>query len=112
LFGRHFQVVSLTLCTPRDDEHTDVIQVLYWPWWLGFIKPFFLALGRTFIADDRKIVELQREGLRFDPALMLIQDADMPALWYHRIKKAWIESGHGGPSYLNPITERTLRWRS
>lgn len=112
LFGRSFRVVSLTLCTPRDCEHTDVIQVLYWPWWLGFIKPFFLALGRTFIADDRKIVALQREGLRFDPALMLIQDADMPAIWYHRIKKVWVESGHGGPAFLNPIAERVLRWRS
>lgn len=112
LFGRYFRVISLTLCTPRDEEHTDVIQVLYWPWWLGFIKPFFLLLGRTFIADDRKIVELQREGLKYDPALMLIQDADMPAIWYHRIKKAWVESTHGGAPFLNPITERLLRWRS
>lgn len=112
IFGRHFRIVSLTLCTPRDPDHTDVIQVLYWPWWLGVIKPFFLMLGRSFIADDRKIVELQREGLRFDPALMLIQDADMPAIWYHRIKKAWIESTHGGPAFLNPITARVLRWRS
>ena len=35
-----------------------------------------MALGRTFIGDDRKIVELQREGLKFNPNLMLIQDTD------------------------------------
>ena len=61
-----------------------MIQVFYWPAWLNFICPFFWALGRTFIGDDRKIVELQREGLKFNPNLMLIQDADQPAIWYHR----------------------------
>ncbi len=74
LFGRPFTVVGLTLCTPREAEHTDIIQVFYWPAWLSFIRPFFMALGPTFIADDRKMVELQREGLKFSPNLMLIQD--------------------------------------
>ena len=85
-------MVGLTVCTPRDAERTDIIQVFYWPGWLFFIRPFFMALGPTFIADDRKIVELQREGLKFSPNLMLIQDSDQPAIWYHRVKKAWAES--------------------
>ena len=92
LFGKEFTVVGLTVCTPRDADHTDVIQVFYWPAWLSFIRPFFTILGPTFIADDRKIVELQREGLKFQPNLMLIQDADQPAIWYHRVKKAWADS--------------------
>ena len=70
-------------------DNTDIIQVFYWPGWLFFIKPFFWLLGPTFIGDDRKIVELQREGLKFSPNLMLIQDSDQPAIWYSRIKKAW-----------------------
>ena len=65
LFGKPFTVIGLTVCTPRDAERTDIIQVFYWPGWLSFIRPFFMALGPTFIADDRKIVELQREGLKF-----------------------------------------------
>jgi len=112
LFGKPFRVVGLTVCTPRDETHTDIIQVMYWPGWLGFIKPFFWAVGRTFIGDDRKIVELQREGLKFDPRLMLIQDADQPAIWYHRVKKAWAESVENGTDFVNPVQERTLRWRS
>ena len=97
---------------PRDDDNTDVIQVFYWPGWLNFIYPFFWALGRTFIGDDRKIVELQREGLKFNPRLMLIQDSDQPAIWYHRIKKAWAEATESGTEFVNPVQERTLRWRS
>jgi phenylpropionate dioxygenase-like ring-hydroxylating dioxygenase large terminal subunit len=112
LLGKAFKVVGLTVCTPRDADHTDVIQVFWWPGWLNFIYPFFWALGRTFIADDRKIVELQREGLKFNPNLMLIQDSDQPAIWYHRVKKAWADSVENGTDFVNPVRERLLRWKS
>ena len=112
LFGRPFRVVSLTVCTPREADKTDIIQAMYWPRWLFWIKPFFTLLGATFIADDRKIVELQQEGLKFDPHLMLIQDADQPAIWYHRVKKAWAESVENGTEFVNPVQEKVLRWRS
>jgi len=112
VFGRQVDVIGLTTCTPRDAETTQVTQTFYWPSWLGFIKPFFMALGPTFLADDRKIVELQREGLKFSPSLMLIQDSDVPAMWYHRLKKAWAESIRTGNPFVNPVQEKTLRWRS
>ena len=112
LFGRKIAVVGLTTCTPRDAETTQVTQIFYWPAWLGFIKPFFLALGPTFLGDDRRMVELQKEGLKFNPSLMLIQDSDMPAMWYMRLKKAWAESVRTGEPFVNPVQEKTLRWRS
>ncbi len=112
LFGKDFTVIGLTVCTPRDADHTDIIQVFYWPGWLFFIRPFFMALGPTFIADDRKMVELQREGLKFSPNLMLIQDSDQPAIWYHRVKKAWADSLEYGTEFVNPVQERILRWKS
>jgi len=110
--GRQVDVVGLTTCTPIDAETTQVTQVFYWPLWLGFLKPFFWAFGRTFLSDDRKMVELQREGLKFNPSLMLIQDSDVPAMWYHRLKKAWAESTASGAAFVNPVKERTLKWRS
>lgn len=110
--GRRIDVVGLTTCTPVDANTTQVTQTFYWPAWLGFIKPFFSALGPTFLSDDRRMVELQREGLKFDPRLMLIQDADMPAMWYHRLKKAWEQSTATGEPFVNPLKETTLRWRS
>ena len=110
--GRPIAVSGLTVCTPIDRDTTQVTQIFYWPAWLGFIKPFFLALGRIFLGDDRRMVELQREGLKFDPPLMLIQDSDVPAMWYHRLKKAWAESIATGQPFHNPLQARTLRWRS
>ncbi|HEY5338462.1 MAG TPA: aromatic ring-hydroxylating dioxygenase subunit alpha [Rhizomicrobium sp.] len=112
VLGRTFDIVGLTVCTPVDAETTQVTQIFYWPGWMGFIKPFFMAIGPTFLGDDRKIVELQKEGLKFDPPLMLIQDSDVPAMWYHRLKKAWAESTTNGTPFVNPVKERTLRWRS
>jgi phenylpropionate dioxygenase-like ring-hydroxylating dioxygenase large terminal subunit len=112
LLGRRIAVTGLTTCTPIDAQTTEVTQIFYWPAWLGFIKPFFWALGRTFLGDDRRMVELQREGLKFDPRLMLIQDADVPAMWYNRLKKAWAESTTTGAPFVNPLKETTLKWRS
>jgi phenylpropionate dioxygenase-like ring-hydroxylating dioxygenase large terminal subunit len=112
IFGRRIDVSGLTVCTPLDSATTQVTQIFYWPAWLGFLKPFFMLLGPTFLGDDRRIVELQMQGLRFDPPLMLIQDSDVPAMWYHRLKKAWGESVTTGTSFVNPVRERTLRWRS
>jgi phenylpropionate dioxygenase-like ring-hydroxylating dioxygenase large terminal subunit len=112
IMGRKIDVVGLTTCTPRDADNTQVTQIFYWPAWLSFIKPFFWALGPTFLGDDRRIVELQREGLKFNPPLMLIQDSDVPAMWYMRLKKAWAESTRTGAPFVNPVQPRTLRWRS
>lgn len=112
ILGRRIDVIGLTVCTPIDTDTTQVTQIFYWPTWLGFIKPFFLLLGRTFLGDDRRMVELQREGLKFNPRLILIQDADQPAIWYHRVKKAWAESQEAGTPFVNPVQGRTLRWRS
>jgi phenylpropionate dioxygenase-like ring-hydroxylating dioxygenase large terminal subunit len=112
VLGKAFKVSGLTVCTPLDAGTTQVTQIFYWPAWMGFIKPFFNMIGPAFLSDDRKIVELQREGLKFNPSLMLIQDSDVPAMWYHRLKKAWAESVASGTPFVNPIQERTLRWRS
>jgi phenylpropionate dioxygenase-like ring-hydroxylating dioxygenase large terminal subunit len=112
IFGRRIVVSGLTVCTPLDANNTQVTQIFYWPSWLGFIKPFFNFFGPRFLGDDRRVVEMQKEGLKYNPPLMLIQDSDVPAMWYHRLKKAWAESSTNGTPFVNPVKERTLRWRS
>jgi phenylpropionate dioxygenase-like ring-hydroxylating dioxygenase large terminal subunit len=110
--GRN-EVLGFTSVTPIDHAHTQVSQVFYWTApWLNLIRPFFRPFARAFLAQDRNIVELQNEGLKFDPPQMLIQDADVPAIWYYRLKKAWAESVASGSPFENPVQERTLRWRS
>jgi len=110
--GKH-EVVGFTACTPIDGETTKVTQIFYWTApWLALIKPLFQPFARIFLGQDRAMVELQREGLKFNPRLMLIQDADTPALWYHRLKKAWVDSRETDEPFTNPVPETTLRWRS
>jgi phenylpropionate dioxygenase-like ring-hydroxylating dioxygenase large terminal subunit len=107
------EVLGFTAVTPQDATHTLVTQIFYWTMpWLAAVKPFFRPFARAFLGHDRRIVELQNEGLKFAPPQMLIQDADVPAIWYHRLKKAWSESVETGEPFVNPVQERTLRWRS
>lgn len=107
------EVLGFTAVTPKDSDTTLVTQVFYWTAaWLGAVKPFFRPFARAFLGQDRRIVELQNEGLKFSPPQMLIQDADVPAIWYHRLKKAWSESVETGKPFVNPVQERMLRWRS
>ena len=107
------EIVGLTTCTPIDEDRTEVTQTFYWNRaWLGLLKPLFRPFVHAFLAQDRAMVELQREGLRFHPRLMFIHDADVPAMWYHRLKKAWTNSIESGEKFANPVPEATLKWRS
>ena len=103
------EIVGLTTCTPIDDQTTEVTQTFYWNrGWLSALNPVFRPFVRAFLSQDRAMVELQREGLRFSPRLMFIRDADVPAIWYHQLKKAWTSSVEAGGAFVNPVAETTL----
>ena len=107
------EILGFTAVTPQSADRTIVRQVFYWTVpWLSLVKPIFRPFARAFLGQDRRIVELQNEGLKFSPPQMLIQDADAPAVWYYRLKKAWSESVATGQPFVNPVQERVLRWRS
>ena len=49
-----------------------------------------------FVEQDRRTMELQSEGLRHNPHLMLIDDADRPAKWYFALEgRASRSQAHG-----------------
>lgn len=80
--------------------------------WLP-ITPVLRSFGNRFIRQDQRTMEMQAEGLRHNPGLMLIDDADRPAKWYFELKKAWLESRRTGQPLRHPLTGPvTLRWRS
>jgi len=55
----------------------------------------------------------QAEGLKHNPQLLLIDDADRPAKWYFALKAALLESRRAGQPLKHPIEGPvTLRWRS
>ena len=110
--GRH-AVANLTALTPVDDNTTLVNHCVYWnaPW-LSALKPLLRPYVRAFLRQDRDIMRRQSEGLRFQPVLALIDDADTQARWYYRLKEEYRRARVDGRPFANPVRPRTLRWRS
>ncbi len=110
--GRHM-VVNLTALTPIDDATTEVNHCIYWTApWLTPLKPLLRPYVRAFLRQDREIMRLQQQGLRFEPVLSLIDDADTQARWYYRLKQEYRRAVAEKRPFANPVTARTLRWRS
>jgi len=73
----------------------------------------FRYFGERFMEQDRHTMELQAEGLKHQPAMMLIDDADRPAKWYFGLKQALLESRASGAPMKHPMSGPvTLRWKS
>ena len=108
-----YALANLTALTPVDDTTTAVNHCIYWraPW-LSLLKPLLRPYVRAFLRQDRDIMRRQSEGLRFAPVLALIDDADTQARWYYRLKAEYRRARAEGRPFVNPVTARTLRWRS
>ena len=76
--------------------------------WVPFFTPLLKYFGAIFVRQDQQTMVEQAEGLRYGPALMLIDDADKPAKWYFALKQARLK-GTGEHPLSGPVT---LRWRS
>ncbi len=110
--GKH-HIVGLTTVTPITESQTEVTQTFYWTLpWVSLAKPLLRSFALTFLRQDRDAVDQQQVGLAFNPRLMLIDDADMQAKWYHRLKKEWVDCRAEKRPFTNPVTETKLRWRS
>lgn len=112
--GAKRHIVGVTTVTPITADTTEVRQLFYWniPW-LALARPFLRSMALTFLDQDRSMVDLQAEGLKYDPRLMLIDDSDMQAKWYFQLKREWQNAQAEGRAFMHPIKEETvLRWRS
>jgi phenylpropionate dioxygenase-like ring-hydroxylating dioxygenase large terminal subunit len=83
-------------------------------WNLFFLPvPIFRSFGKTFLRQDQETMIQQAEGLKHNPRLMLIDDADRPAKWYFGLKANLLESRRTGAAMEHPMSGPvTLRWRS
>jgi phenylpropionate dioxygenase-like ring-hydroxylating dioxygenase large terminal subunit len=110
--GKH-RFVGLTAVTPIDETSCEVNQVMYWTMpWLTWLRPVLRPFIRAFLKQDRDVVAMQQAGLRHDPRLMLIDDADTQAKWYFGLKREFARARAEGREFVNPVKARTLRWRS
>ena len=105
---------TLTCLTPQEEKLTRITQLTWWsnaPL-LNLAKPIAARMGRTFLQQDKRMVDLQNEGMRYQKAMMWIDDIDVQAKWYQTLKRAWSSSRTEEKPFENPIQPRTLRWRS
>jgi hypothetical protein len=92
---------------------TEVHQRIYWTLpALGWARPFVRHFARIFLGQDRDVVVKQQEGLAYKPNLMLIDDADTQAKWYHRLKQEYLKAQEEGRPFRNPVEARVLRYQS
>lgn len=106
-------VYAFTGLTPLNEKETLIHQLMYWDLpWLTLLTPFMKWFTHFFLHQDIDAVEKQQEGLKFDPSLMLIRDADTQAKWYYALKDEWTRHQLEKRSFQNPVVESELRWRS
>ena len=102
---------SLTTVTPvrRDLCRIDFLAA----WNVPLPITIFRIFAKTFLRQDQETMIRQAEGLRHNPHLMLIDDADRPAKWYFALKGNLLESRRTGRAMAHPMDGPvTLHWRS
>lgn len=106
---------SLTTVTPITRNHCRIDVVACWNIfsWVPFGPSLLKFVFAKFVEQDRHTMELQAEGLKHNPHLMLIDDADRPAKWYFGLKAAHLEAKRTGAEMKHPLPGPvTLKWRS
>jgi phenylpropionate dioxygenase-like ring-hydroxylating dioxygenase large terminal subunit len=106
---------SLTTVTPIARSHCRIDVVAAWNLfrWIPFVPNLLKFVFAKFVEQDRRTMELQAEGLKHNPHLMLIDDADRPAKWYFQLKAAHLEAKRSGSEMKHPLPGPvTLKWRS
>jgi phenylpropionate dioxygenase-like ring-hydroxylating dioxygenase large terminal subunit len=107
------QVLALTCLTPVTETSTRITQIFWSDHWVfGLARPFLRMGVVAFLKQDGGMVNLQNEGLKYDPALIWIDDADKQAKWYQQLKREWAASRAEGRDFANPVKPETLRWKS
>jgi phenylpropionate dioxygenase-like ring-hydroxylating dioxygenase large terminal subunit len=106
---------SLTTVTPVRRDHCRIDVVACWNLfrWVPFGPTLLKWVFAKFLEQDRRTMELQSEGLKHHPHLMLIDDADRPAKWYFALKAAHLEARRDGREMKHPLAGPVrLKWRS
>ena len=104
-------VLSLTTVTPVTASTCRIDVIAAWNvfYHVPFVTPIAKFFGAKFVRQDQVTMIQQAEGLRHNPSLMLIDDADKPAKWYFALKQARLD-GHAAKHPLDGPVE--LHWRS
>jgi len=108
------RLLTLTCLTPEAPKKTRITQLT---WWTGIplanpAIPLLKHLAGVFLDQDGDMVKLQNMGMEHQSRMMMIDDIDVQAKWYHRLKREWSAARSEDRAFENPIEPVTLRWRS
>src|SRR5258706_1029996 len=97
---------SLTTVTPVTRSYCRIDVVAAWNIfrWVPLGPQLLKFVFAKFVEQDRQTMERQSEGLKHNPHLMLIDDADRPAKWYFALKAAHPEARRSGGERGPPMT--------
>jgi phenylpropionate dioxygenase-like ring-hydroxylating dioxygenase large terminal subunit len=101
---------SLTTVTPITPSTCRIDVIAAWNvfYRVPFVTSIATFFGARFVRQDQETMVEQAHGLKFHPALMLIDDADKPAKWYFALKQARLAKSGTHP-LSGPVE---LHWRS
>ena len=108
------RLLTLTCLTPEAPKRTRITQ---FTWWTGaplldLAVPLAIPMAKKFLRQDGDMVDLQNMGLAHQKAMLWIDDIDVQAKWYQRLKREWTEARTEGREFANPIEPRVLKWMS
>ena len=109
--GRQRWFSSLTTVTPVTASTCRIDVVAAWNigYYVPFVTPLVKFFGERFVAQDQGTMVEQARGLRSNPGLMLIDDADKPAKWYFALKQRRLTGKGEHPLACGPVE---LHWKS
>jgi phenylpropionate dioxygenase-like ring-hydroxylating dioxygenase large terminal subunit len=106
---------SLTTVTPTTPNQCRIDVVAAWNvfYYIPLVTTIAKFFGSRFVRQDQETMVQQAEGLKYNPSLMLIDDADRPAKWYFALKQGRLAAEEDGTMMGHPMSGPvTLRWRS
>jgi phenylpropionate dioxygenase-like ring-hydroxylating dioxygenase large terminal subunit len=106
---------SLTTITPVTASTCRIDVIAAWNvfYRVPLVTPIARFFGAKFVRQDQETMIQQAEGLRHNPSLMLIDDADKPAKWYFALKQGRLEAAVTGVAPRHPMPgPLDLHWRS
>jgi phenylpropionate dioxygenase-like ring-hydroxylating dioxygenase large terminal subunit len=111
----HLWFSSRATVTPvrRDLSRIDFVAAWNLVRWMPLVVPIFRTFAKKVLRQDQQTMIQQAEGLKHNPHLMLIDDADRPAKWYFALKSNLLVARSEGTPMVHPMHGPvTLRWRS
>ena len=107
---------SLTTVTPVTASTCRIDVIAAWNvfYHVPLVTPIAKFFGARFVRQDQETMIQQAEGLKHNPSLMLIDDADKPAKWYFALKQARLDGnaeasdGRAGGAALEKLKDAAL----